>query len=108
MNPSTRRERTAPSAGIEEPESDGGSTERLAELEDRLTRLERRVTLRDRGRSLVEQVVPAEASHHFRQAGREQLLGMRAIVDFWIERIDRREARATGAADDRAERIEIE
>jgi hypothetical protein len=109
MNPTTRRSRgAAASAGIDDAGS-GEPQDRVAELEDRLARLEQRVTLADRGRSLMDQVIPPEATRHFRQAGREQLLGMRSIVDFWIERIDRREARAAGSAvDDARERIEIE
>jgi hypothetical protein len=112
MNPSTRRERstTPPSAGLEAPGSDvgladGGPTDRLAELEDRLARLERRVTLRDRSRTAMAKVMPPEASEHFRQAGRHQLLGLRSIIDFWIDRVDR----AAPAGDANAsERIDIE
>jgi hypothetical protein len=109
MNQPTRRARTTPpSPGLDDPDA-AGPADRIAELEDRLARLERRVTLADRGRSLVDQVMPPEASRHFRQAGREQLLGMRAIVDFWIERIDRREARAANSAvTEEREQIEIE
>ena len=39
-------------------------------------------------------VAPPEAGQHFRNAGREQLLGIRAIVDFWIRRIELAEERA--------------
>ncbi|HET7027078.1 MAG TPA: hypothetical protein VFI28_05265 [Candidatus Limnocylindrales bacterium] len=107
MNPSTRRGRatTPPSAGLEEPGSHAGSTERIAELEDRLARLERRVTLRDRSRTMMAKVMPPEASEHFRQAGRHQLLGLRSIIDFWIDRVDR--AAPAGGAN-AAERIDIE
>ena len=68
--------------------------ERLAELESRLARLERAPSLRARGRSMVDKVMPPEASEHFRNAGREQLLGMRSIVDFWIRRIEDADTRA--------------
>ncbi|HEX5466334.1 MAG TPA: hypothetical protein VFW92_06630 [Candidatus Limnocylindrales bacterium] len=78
------------SAGI--PQTPGVEDDRLAELEARLARLEASPGLRRRGRALVGRVVPSEASHHFRNAGREQLLGVRAIVDFWIRRIDALEA----------------
>ena len=67
---------------------------RLSELEARLARLERAPGLRQRGRGLMARVVPDEATHHFRNAGREQLLGVRAIVDFWIDRIDDVEERS--------------
>ena len=79
---------------------------RLGELEARLARLERAPGLRERGRGLMARVVPEEASHHFRNAGREQLLGVRAIVDFWIDRIDEVEDRAGSGV--RRESIEID
>jgi hypothetical protein len=81
--------------------------ERLAELEARLARLEGTPTLRARGRSLMDKLMPPEASEHFRNAGREQLLGVRSIVDFWIARIDESESRAAGRTRER-ETIEIE
>jgi hypothetical protein len=81
--------------------------ERLAELEARLERLERTPSLRARGRSMLDKVMPAEASEHFRNAGREQLLGVRSIVDFWITRIDEADSRAAGRSRER-ETIEIE
>lgn len=87
---------------------DGDAGDRLAELEARLARLEDAPGLRQRGRSLVNQVVPAEASHHFRNAGREQLMGIRSIVDFWIARIDMMEARAGSPASADRGRIEID
>jgi len=81
--------------------------ERLADLESRLERLERTPSLRARGRSMMDKVMPPEASEHFRNAGREQLLGVRSIVDFWIRRLDEADSRAAGRSRDR-ETIEIE
>jgi hypothetical protein len=66
----------------------------MAELEARLARLEGSPGLRERGRKMMDRVMPAEASQHFRNAGREQLLGIRSIVDFWIGRIEDAETRA--------------
>ena len=80
--------------------------DRMAELEARLARLERAPGLRERGRGLMARVVPDEATQHFRNAGREQLLGFRSIVDFWIRRIDDAESRAR--ADAGREKIEID
>ena len=66
-----------------------GDDARIAELEARIQRLEGDdETLRERSRRLMDRVMPREASHHFRNAAREQLLGFRAIVDFWIARVD--------------------
>lgn len=80
--------------------------ERLAELEARLERLERAPSLRARGRSMMDKVIPPEAATHFRNAGREQLLGVRSIVDFWISRIDEADYRSSRSRD--RETIEIE
>ncbi|NJD29962.1 MAG: hypothetical protein FIA92_16920 [Chloroflexi bacterium] len=94
------RRSMAASAGV--PDAGG---DRLAELETRLARLEGEPGLRERGRKMMDRVIPPEASRHFRNAGREQLLGIRSIVDFWIRRIDDAETRAGGAA---RETIEVE
>ena len=80
---------------------------RIADLESRLAKLERSPTLRQRGQTMMDRVIPPEASHHFRNAGREQLLGVRSIVDFWITRLDEMDARAGRRSRDR-ETIEIE
>ena len=79
------------SAGIPESASDI----RMAELERRLAQLEGEPTMRDRGRKLMDRVVPPEATRHFRNAGREHLMGIRSIVDHWIKRIDDAETQAT-------------
>jgi hypothetical protein len=84
----------------------GVAGDRVAGLEARLAKLEGAPGLRERGRSLMDRVIPREASHHFRNAGREELLGIRAIVDFWIARIDEAESRAGSGP--RRESIEIE
>jgi hypothetical protein len=84
------RRRSAASPGL----PDAGADARIAELEARLARLEGEPTMRERGRRMMDRVVPPEASRHFRNAGREQLLGVRSIVDFWIRRIDDAESRS--------------
>src|SRR5215207_4248324 len=88
----SRRRRGTASAGLPETAADA----RLAELEARLSRLEGSEGFRERGRRMMDRVVPAEASRHFRNAGREQLLGIRSIVDHWIRRIDDLETRSGG------------
>jgi len=85
---------------------EGAADARLAELEDRLARLEGSPGLRERGRRMMDRVMPPEASRHFRNAGREQLLGLRSIVDFWIRRIEDAESRAR--ADTGRENIKID
>ena len=84
-----------------------GGDDRLAALESRLDRLERSPGLRERGRGAMARVMPPEAGQHFRNAGREQLLGVRSIVDFWIRRLDEADSRATRSSRTR-ETIEIE
>jgi hypothetical protein len=91
------------SAGM--PTMEAGN-DRVSDLESRLARLEGSPTMRQRGRALMDRVMPADASRHFRNAGREQLLGIRSIVDFWIRRIDMMEERSSG--DPGRERIELD
>jgi hypothetical protein len=74
--------------------------DRMVELEQRLADVERGSRYRERARSRFARVVPPEAMTHFRSAGREQLLGIRTIVDHWIARID--------SADEQAHPVERE
>jgi len=78
-----------------------GADDRVAEVEDRLARLEGGPGIRARSRDLMDHVMPPEASRHFRNAGREQLLGIRSIVDFWIKRIDAMESHAASGENGR-------
>src|SRR3954470_8378379 len=84
--------------------------ERVAELEARLERLEGSggTTVREQGRKLMSRVMPAEANRHFINAAREQLLGFRAIVDFWIRRVDDMEERVGDSDDGGRQTIEID
>lgn len=100
MTEATAGKRGRVSAGVPDAMADS----RIAELEERLARLEGAPSMKERGRHLMDKVMPPEASRHFRNAGREQLLGFRSIVDFWIRRIDDAEARA----DDTPSRHSIE
>jgi hypothetical protein len=100
MTEATSGKRGRVSAGV--PDATAGQPDsRIAELEERLARLEGTPTIKERGRHLMDKVMPPEASRHFRNAGREQLLGFRSIVDFWIHRIDDAEARASDATPSR-------
>lgn len=102
----SRRSRGATSGAASPGMPEAGAELRIADLEERLARLEGSPTLRERSRKMMDRVMPPEASQHFRNAGREQLLGMRSIVDFWIRRIDDAESRAR--ADLGRETIEID
>jgi hypothetical protein len=95
--------RTRVSAGVPDPMADV----RIAELEERLARLEGEPSLKERGRHFMDRVMPPEASRHFFNAGREQLLGVRSIVDFWLRRLDDMESKVGSAEDAGRETIEI-
>jgi hypothetical protein len=103
--PAARRTRSTPSAGL--PADDLATIDRLAELDARLVRLEGGAGYRERGRHLLNRLMPPDASQHFRNAGREDLLGIRSIVDFWIKRIDSADERAAGGHSAR-ESIDVE
>ena len=92
------------SAGV--PDSAGEA--RIAELEERLAALEGGPGLKERGRSLMNRVMPPEASRHFFNAGRENLLGMRSIVDFWLHRLDDMEAKVAPDEDTGRQTISID
>jgi hypothetical protein len=82
---------------------------RIEELEARLRQLEGR----RRTRGLLRNFIPGEAANHFRAAGKEQLLGMRTLVDHWIRRMDdaeaaRREGGSREAREGRDGREEIQ
>lgn len=64
--------------------------ERVAQLEDRLRAMEERRGKAARG--LIGRVIPPEVRRHFMAGQREQLLAMRALVDYWIEQLDSRAA----------------
>ncbi len=111
MNESTgagrgsRPRRGSASAGV--PESDADT--RLRRLELRIAELEGEASLRERTRKAMDRVVPPDATRHFRNAGREQLLGIRSIVDHWIHRIDDAETRASNGGNTAGrQRIEID
>jgi hypothetical protein len=82
--------------------------DRIAELEARLAELETGPSLRARGRSAVDKVIPPEASRHMRNAMREQLLALRAIVDFWTARLDAADRLAETRRSRGRETIEID
>jgi hypothetical protein len=69
--------------------------DRMARLEQRLDELDKRSTsmeramdrAMDRSRAAMNTIVPAETRRHLRAAGREQLLAMRSLIDFWANRL---------------------
>lgn len=75
---------------------------RVEELEARLRQLEQRDRRMGPLRSLVRELVPADVRAHLRSARREQLLAFRSLLDHWIERTERTDAK------DQRERITLE
>jgi hypothetical protein len=96
--------RSRVSAGLPDSVAD----QRIAELEERLAALEDGPGLKERGRRLMDRVMPPEASRHFFNAGREQLLGMRSIVDFWLRRLDDMESKVAPDDEPGRETISID
>jgi uncharacterized coiled-coil protein SlyX len=95
----------SPAGGHRAPSVNVSAEERIADLERRLADMEVVPRLRERSRSMMERVVPPEATRHFRNAARENLTGMRAIVDHWIRKMDDSDART--APEPERETIEI-
>jgi len=87
---------------------DTAADARVAELEERLARLEGGPGLKDRSRHMLNRVMPPEATTHFFNAGREQLMGIRSIVDFWLRRLDSMEAKVAPDDDTGRETISID
>ena len=100
--------RSRASAGVPDAPAAAAADQRIAELEGRLAALEGGPGLKERGRHLMDRVMPPEASRHFFNAGREQLLGMRSIVDFWLRRLDAMESKVSSASDEGRESISID
>ena len=65
--------------------------ERMARLERRLEELDRRNTAleraMDRSRAAMDTMIPHETRKHLKAAGREQLLAMRSLLDYWVDRL---------------------
>jgi hypothetical protein len=61
--------------------------DRIGELERRLDSLEQRPTPRQRGKSALDLLVPPDARRHLRNAGREQMLAVRSLLDYWIDQL---------------------
>ena len=70
--------------------------EQLAKLEQRLAAIEAREEREPRGlEGLWREVFPLEARKHLRMARKEQLLAARAVVDHWIEHLEKEPATDT-------------
>ena len=68
---------------------------RLERLEQRLEDMDRRnsamermlETLLDRSRQAADVIMPHQTRTHLRAAGRENLLAIRSLLDFWADKL---------------------
>ena len=65
-----------------------GLEARIADLERRVPRGDRREGIETVFWAVMHNMFPAETRKHMKAAGREQLLAARSYLDHWIERID--------------------
>jgi hypothetical protein len=61
---------------------------RIADLERRLPRSERRENVETAFWAIMRNVFPTETRTHMKAAGREQLLAARSYLDHWIAKMD--------------------
>lgn len=62
--------------------------QRIADLEARLRRGERRESIETAFWALMHNVFPDETRKHMKAAGREQLMAARSYLDHWIAKLD--------------------
>jgi len=76
--------------------------DRLARLEQRLEELDRRSNAMeramDKSRAAVDTMIPSETRKHLKAAGREQLLAMRSLLDYWVDRLGEKPEKDNGGA----------
>ena len=70
--------------------------QRLDELDQRSSTMERALeAMLDRSRQAADIIVPKQTRSHLRAAGRENLLAVRSLLDFWVTKMG--EATAEGS-----------
>ena len=81
---------------------------RLDELDQRSSTMERMLeTMLDRSRQAAEMVVPQQTRSHLRAAGRENLLAVRSLLDFWANKLAESDGTDKDAATDQPARENI-
>jgi hypothetical protein len=74
--------------------------DRMNRLEQRLEELDRRSNAMeramDRSRAAVDTMIPSETRKHLRAAGREQLLAVRSLLDFWVDKLAEQPDKGSG------------
>lgn len=69
-------------------DTNAGLEARIADLERRLPRGERRESMETAFWAIMRNVFPSETRKHMKAAGREQLLAARSYLDHWIGKMD--------------------
>ncbi len=73
---------------------------RLNELDQRSSAMERAMDrAMDRSRAAMDTLMPTETRQHIKAAGRENLLAVRSLLDYWINRLgeDRQRESSNGS-----------
>lgn len=78
---------------------------RIADLERRVPRSDRRESVETAFWAIMRNVFPSETRSHMKAAGREQLLAARSYLDHWITKMDEGQAEEKPAV---RESIEVE
>jgi hypothetical protein len=65
---------------------------RIADLERRFPRGERRESVETAFWAIMRNIFPSETRSHMKAAGREQLLAARSYLDHWIAKMDTEQA----------------
>ena len=61
---------------------------RLNELDQRSSSMERAMErAMDRSKAAMSSILPGETRQHIKAAGRENLLAVRSLLDYWINRL---------------------
>lgn len=62
--------------------------QRLDDMDQRNRAMERALDkAMDRSRQAMDVIVPHDTRKHLRAAGREQLLALRSLIDFWVDKM---------------------
>jgi hypothetical protein len=73
---------------------------RLDELDQRSSSMERMLeSMIDRSRQAADMIVPHQTRNHLRAAGRENLLAVRSLLDFWANKLSESDDDSNAPAD---------
>jgi hypothetical protein len=85
---------------------------RLADIERRLEDLDKRETATEkaleRSKAAMNSMIPPQTRVHMRAAGREQLLVVRSLLDYWIEKLGEKSGQKDDKPDSGRENIPID